>query len=623
MSDFNSPHRRLVAILAADVVGYSRLMEVDEVGTLNALKARRREIVEPLVARHQGRIFKVTGDAVLIEFSSPVNAVKCALDLQTGMARANKAVAEDRHLTLRVGINLGDVLIEGRDLYGDSVNVAARLESIAAPGGIMISGSTYDHVAHKVGIRFEDLGARQLKNIVRPVRVYCAAGTPTVVSGVVGMNGLADTPAMNGASKINGRHGASSPTVAADLLASDRPAVAVLPFVNMSEGPDQDFFCDGITENIITGLSRFRDLFVIASNSTFAYKGCAVNVQEISRDLGARYILEGSVRRGTEALRVNVRLIDGVTGRHLWAERYDRHIDCIFAVQDEVTALIVGTLASTHGGRLHKAWRRHGEDAGRKSGGTKNLPALSYFLRGMELLHSFNKESNRQARDLFEISAQLDPSYAKPLSKIAWCHMVDATFGWAEDAAAALEKGLEFASAAIAIDDDEAWGHHALAGYYMFKRRYGPAIAEYERAVARNPNDADTLTDYAWCLNYAGRPQAALELAHKAMRLNPYCPEWYMAQLGQIYFDARQYEDAVTTLSGLRNLDTVPIHLILAASHAALDQDEAARQAIAHVLELDPEASVTSWSTPERAPYKETRDLAHYRNKLRKAGLRE
>ncbi|MDY0884679.1 adenylate/guanylate cyclase domain-containing protein [Dongia soli] len=594
MSDFISPHPRLVAILAADVVGYSRLMEVDEVGTLNALKSRRREIVEPLVARHQGRIFKVTGDAVLIEFSSPVNAVKCAIELQAGMACANKAVAEDRHVNLRVGINLGDVLIEGRDLYGDSVNVAARLESIAAPGGIMISGSTYDHIANKVGIGFEDLGVRQLKNIARPVRVYRATGTPSVMN----------TP------------GISLRASTADLLATEKPTVAVLPFVNMSGNPDPDFFCDGMTENIITGLSRFRDLFVIASNSTFAYKGCAVNVQEVSRDLGARYILEGSVQRHTETLRVNVRLIDGLTGRHLWAERYDRHIDCIFAVQDEVTALIVGTLASTHGGRLNKAWR-HGEAAALRNGaanghahpaarddekgggGTKNLPALSYFLRGMELLHSFNKENNQRARELFEISAQLDPSYAKPVSKIAWCHMVDANFGWVEDAAAALEKGLEFASAAIAIDDDEAWGHHALAGYYMFKRRYGPAVAEYEKAVARNPNDADTLTDYAWCLDYAGRPKAALELAHKAMRLNPYCPEWYVAQLGQIYFDARQYEDAVTSLSGLRDLDTVPIHLILAASHAALDND-AARQAIAHVLELD---------------------LAHFRNKLRKAGL--
>ncbi|MET1027988.1 MAG: adenylate/guanylate cyclase domain-containing protein [Dongiaceae bacterium] len=585
MSDPISTNRRLATILAADVVGYSRLMELDEVGTLTTLKALRKDILEPLVARHQGRVFKITGDAVMIEFSSPVNAVQCAIELQLRMAEANSHLPDDRQVNLRIGINLGDVLIEGSDLYGDGVNIAARLERIAEPGGILISGSTYDHVTNKVRAQFDDLGIRILKNIAKPMHVYRATGTPRVA-------------------------------VPPGACTADKPAIAVLPFANMSEDPDQDYFSDAITENIITGLSRFRDLVVIASNSTFAYKGRAVKVQEASRELGARYILEGSVQRIADCVRITARLIDGTTGRHLWAERYDRGVEDIFAVQDEVTELIVGTLATSYGGRLRKAWQNRGE-----GGLTRNMLALDYFHRGMECLHSFTKDDNERARELFHQSAQLDPSYAKPLSKISWTHMLDATFGWSENAAASLEKGLEFAKAAIELDDDEAWGHHALAGYHMFNRRYDQAINAFEKAVSLNPNDPDTLTDFGWCLNYSGQAKEGLELARKAVRLNPHCPEWYIAQLGQIYFDARQYAEAIATLAGLRDLDTVPIRLTLAASHAALGQNEEAQKAIQRVFQLDPQATLDQWTGPERAPYKEPRDLEHFRDHLRKAGL--
>lgn len=585
MSESISQNRRLAAILAADVVGYSRLMEIDEVATLTALKTRRKAILEPLVAQHQGRIFKVTGDAVMIEFPSPVNAVQCAIELQVRMAAANGDLPDDRQVHLRIGVNLGDVLIEGSDLYGDSVNIAARLESLAEPGGILISGSTYEHVTNKVRACFDDLGTRILKNITKPVHVYRATGTPRV---------------------------------AVTTGAVDKPAIAVLPFVNMSEDQDQDYFSDAITENIITGLSRFRDLFVIASNSTFAYKGRSVNVQDVSRELGVRYILEGSVQRIADSVRITARLIDGMTGRHLWVERYDRCGEDIFALQDEVTELIVGTLATSYGGRLRKAWQNRGEGSL-----TRNMLALDYFHRGMESLNGFNKDDNEQARTLFQQSAHLDPSFAKPLSKISWTHMLDATFGWSENATESLAKGLEFAKAAIELDDDEAWGHHALAGYHMFNGRYDQAIGAFEKAVSLNPNDPDILTDFGWCLNYSGQAKDGLELARKAVRLNPHCPEWYIAQLGQIYFDARQYEEAIATLAGLRSLDTVPIRLTQAASHAALGHREEAARAIQRAFELDPQASLGRWTSAERAPYKEPKDLEHFRSNLRKAGLPE
>jgi adenylate cyclase len=585
ISQYISQDRRLAAILVADVVGYSRLMEIDDVETLTTLKARRREILEPLVATHHGRLFKVAGDAFFIEFASPVSAVQCAMDLQDRMATANGGLPRERHLHLRIGVNLGDVMIEGGDLYGDGVNVATRLESLAEPGGIVISGSVYDHVPIRIAVDCDDLGPHRLKNIAKPVRVYRVGG-------------MADV----------------SPVLATEV--AEKPVIAVLPFVNISEPGVQDRFCDGMTENVITGLSRFRDLVVIASNSTFAYKGRAMKVQDISSELEARYILEGSVQRIEDCLRITARLIDGLTGRHLWAERYDRCADNILALQDDVTGLIVGTLATTYGGRLRKAWQKR-----RENGVVRNMPSLDYFMRGMELLHNFNKEDNRRARELFQISAQLDPQFAKPLSKMAWSHLMEASFGWSADVEASLEKGLEFAIAAIDLDDDESWGHHALAGYHMFRRCYDQAIQAFERAVALNPNDADTLTDFGWCLNYAGRSLEGLDYARKAMRLNPHCPEWYVAQLGQIHFDARQYEEAITVLDGLRNLYTVPVGLAQAASHAALGHRDKARAAIRCVLQVDPQATLAHWTTPERAPYKEAADLAHFRLHLRKAGL--
>lgn len=579
--------RRLAAILAADVVCFSRLMEVDEVGTLAALKSRRKGVLEPLVARHQGRVFKVTGDGVLVEFASAVNAVQCAVELQKAFADANEDVADDRPIVLRIGVNIGDIIIEGSDLYGDGINIAARLEGMAEPGAVLVSDSVHGHVANKVGVHFDDLGLQNLKNIAKPVRVYRAGGTP----------GVAVTP---------------------DAHGGERPTIALLPFVNMTGDRAQDYIGDGLTESIITGLSRFRDLNVIASNSSFVYKGKAIKVQDASRELAAGYILEGSVQKAGNRVRITAQLIDGRTGRHIWAERYDRGIDDLFAVQDEVTGLIVGTLATSHGGRLRKAWQERGQ-----ASGTGNMLAMDYFLRGMEFLNRFTKEDNKRAIDAFAKSAELDPAYAKPVAKIAWAHYIDATLGWTASAEDSLAKGLEYAKAAIALDDDESWGHYALAGYHFCTGRFDLAINAYERALSLNPNDADILMDFAMCLCTAGRKKEALEQAQRAMSLNPHCPEWYVAQMGELYFETRRYAEAIAAFESLPSMETVRIRLIEAASHAALGHAEPARRAMERALQLDPQSNVRDCTSAERAPYNDPKDLEHFRENLRKAGLPE
>ena len=372
------PKRRLAVILAADVVGYSRLMEQDEAGTLATLKARRREVLEPLVARHRGRIFKIAGDSALAEFGSAVGAVQCAIDLQREMASANDALSDERSIVLRIGVNLGDVIVEGSDLYGDGVNIAARLEGMAEPGGILVSGTAYDHVRNKVSTGFDDLGVRNLKNIREPVRVFAVSGISHVRAAAV---------------------------------TADKPSIAILPFVNMSGDPGQTYFSDGVTEDIITELSRFPSLFVVARNSSFQYRDKAVDVRRIALELGVRYLVEGSVRKAANRVRITAQLIDAANGSHLWSERYDRSIDGLFEVQDEVTRTIVATLV----GRVEAA-----EMKGVRQRPTDNLHAYEALLRGIEHLRGQGDDDNRRARELFESAVALDPRYGLAHAYVPW-----------------------------------------------------------------------------------------------------------------------------------------------------------------------------------------------------------
>ncbi len=582
--------RRLAAILAADVVGYSRLIRADEEGTIAAFKTLRADLIDPILAEHNGRVVKLMGDGILVEFASVVDATHAAVEIQEAVAKHNVDLPGGRRIELRIGINLGDVVIDGDDIHGDGVNVAARLESRAQPGGLCVSGKVYEEVRDRTKLEFEDLGEQEFKNINRPVRVW-----QWVAGGSVGVS--------------------SSPSEES-LRLPDKPAIAVLPFTNMSGEPEKEYFADGITENIITNLSRFRDFFVIARNSTFAYKGKAVKIQDLSRELGVGYVLEGSVQRSADRIRITAQLIDGQTGGTLWSERYDRQLDDIFAVQDEVVERIVGTLASGYGGRLRKAWQRQARGAG-----TQNAKAFDLFMRGMDLFDRWTKEDMKAGRECFEAAIQLDPTYAKAYAKLAWSHLEDGIQGWNKDFEECLTKALACANKAIECEDEESWGHWALAGCFVFSLQHDRAIAEFERAVELNPNDADVLNDVGYCLSYAGRAEEALEFVRKAMRLNPHYPEWYLLQLGPIYFDARRYDEAIATIEGLRSLETVLSCLYLAASHAALGHADKAQKAMKRVLELDPLATLQKWTSARIAPYRNPKDLEHFRENLRKAGL--
>jgi adenylate cyclase len=570
--------RRLAAIVMADVVGFSQAMGADESGTLTILRDRHRNVILPAVSEHRGRVVKLMGDGILIEFGSAVNAVTCALEIQQRLAGTD--------LPLRFGINLGEVIEEGDDIYGDGVNVAARLEPLAPAGGICLSAKVYQEIFGRMEFSAEDLGDVPLKNIDRPVHVYRV------------------------------RSGSGDALPQPGETATDLPSIAVLPFTNMSGDPNQEYFSDGITENIITDLAKFRDLAVIARNSSFSYKGKSPNIQQVCRDLGARYVLEGSVQRSGARIRITAQLIEGATGRHLWAERYDRRVEDIFVVQDEVTETIVGTLASSYGGRLRKAW-----EARTPRGTARNYQAFDCFLRGLQAFDSFTQESVSNAREHFLEAIRINPEYARAFAKLAWTHLVDVIYGWTPAPEASLQSGLDAATASIVHDDDEAWGHWALAGYHLMQHHHDIAVAEFDRAISLNPNDADVLTDAAWCLSYAGQAADGLELATKAIRLNPHHPEWYLSQLGAIYFDLRRYSDAVATLNGIRELNTLLIHLYRAASLAALGQDNLAMADVEAALNLDPSASVARCTSALEAPYKNASDLQHFRGNLQNAGF--
>ena len=428
--------RRLAAILAADVVGYSRLMGEDEAGTLVALKARRREVVSPLVTEHHGRIIKVMGDGVLIEFASAVDAVTCAVEIQRHFFEANQSLPQERRIVLRIGIDLGDVIVEGSDIYGDGVNIAARLEALAEPGGICLSGKMYNEVRSKGGHAFEDMGDVALKNIAHPVRVFKVSTS------------------------------AEPPGADISLSLPTKPSIAVLPFTNMSGDPEQRYFADGITEDIITELSRARGLFVIARNSSFSYRDKAVDVRRIAHELNVRYIVEGSVRRMAARIRITAQLIDAVSGNHLWSERFDRNIDELFAIQDEVTQTIVSTMR----GRLEDAeiW-----NASRKR--TDSLSAYDCLLRGVEQLRAYGPDVNRRARELFEQAVALDPKYALAHAYLALSLVIENGYGNAS--ADIKQRALDTAMAAVRLDPRESRCHIFLGQVHRLRDEYDLAIS--------------------------------------------------------------------------------------------------------------------------------------------------
>jgi adenylate cyclase len=578
--------RRLAAVLAADVVGYSRLMEADEAGTLARLNTVRLELIDPAIANCKGRIVKTTGDGILVEFQSVTEALRCAVDFQERMARRNRDMSASRALLYRIGINLGDVIVEEGDIFGDGVNVAARLESIAEPGGICISGAVYDQVGDRLPIVYEDLGEQQVKNISRAIRVY-----------KVLLNGQTSAP-----TKVATEH--ASPTVSVR-----NPSIAVLPFVNMSGDPEQEFFADGLTEDIITELSRFRQLLVISRNAVFVHKGKPIKSQQIAREFGVDYIVEGSVRKAADRVRVTVQLIDGETEIHLWGERYDRKLEDIFAIQDEVTSAIAATLF----GRIEAA--RH-DQVQRKP--TENMAAYEYVLTGKVLHHRSNRESNAEAILMLNRAIDLDPNYAHAhawkacVTGQAWLH------GWCEDADASLQVILDELQTALSLDDNDADVHRILAALKLNFNEHDKAAYHQNRALSLNPNSDLIVVQQGEVLTWLGRPEEGIEWIRRAMRLNPYHPERFWSHLGRAQYTARAYADAIESFSKPTAPDHTH-HAFLAASSAQLGNRVAAIAHAREVLQRKQDFTVSSYL--QALHYQQPSDTEHVREGLLKAGL--
>ncbi|OBQ84273.1 adenylate/guanylate cyclase domain-containing protein [Mesorhizobium sp. WSM3873] len=587
-----SENRKLAAILAADVVGYSRLASEDEDRTLARLRALRSDLIDPIIAVHNGRVIKRTGDGALVEFRSVVDAVRCAIEVQNGMVERNAGVPQDRRIEFRIGIHLGDVVEESDgDLMGDGVNIASRLEGVAAPGAICLSEDAYRQVKARLDLSVSDLGSTQLKNIAEPIRVYSL------------QVGSAGTKA------------AATPETAASRPATAAPpklSIAVLPFANMSGDAEQDYFADGISEDIITALSKLSQLFVIARNSSFTFKGQNVHVQEVGSKLGVRHVLEGSVRKSGNRVRITAQLIDAASGGHLWAERFDRDLTDIFAVQDDVTQQIVGALALnlTEGDRQRLAPEY-----------ARNTQAYDYFMRGRELWHRLTKETNVAARDLLQRAIELDPKFASAHAFLALTHGLDHLNRWSASPPESMAQAEEAATRAVTLDDSDPWAHWALAIVKLYTRRHDEAIDEAEHAIALNPNFAEGHVILGEALHYSGRSEQALESYARGKTLNPYFPDVLLHFQALASFQLGRYEEAVDLLLQrlARNAVTDVSRALLAASYGHLGRFAEAREAWQEVLRVNPDYSLDY--RRKVLPYKNPADFELIVDGLRKAGI--
>ncbi|WP_249129474.1 adenylate/guanylate cyclase domain-containing protein [Bradyrhizobium sp. AUGA SZCCT0283] len=582
--------RRLAAILAADVAGSCRLIGIDEEGTLARLKALRRTLFDPKIAEHHGRVVKNTGDGAIAEFASVVDAVRCADEIQRGMAEQNIDVPQDKRIELRIGIHVGDIIIEENDIFGDGVNIAVRLEGIAEPGGINISDDARRQIRGKVDVTFEDLGSQSLKNIAEPMRVWRVPYGRAV-------------PAVPTRLRVD------------DALAlPDKPSIAVLPFTNLSSDPEQDYFADGMVDDIITALSHFKALFVIARNSSFTYKGRAVDVKQVGRELGVRYVLEGSVRKAANRVRITGQLVDTATGAHLWAERFDGGLGDVFDLQDQVTESVVGAIAPA----VEKA---EIERAKRKP--TDSLDAYALYLRGLARLYQFaGRQANDEALRLFNSAIELDPDFASAYGRAAFCYVAAQGNSWISITANEIAEVQRLAQRAVELGNDDAiaLAHSGYALAYVV-RDLGLGAALIDRALLLNSNLAEAWCFGGWVKIFLGEPEAAIERFSRAMRLSPLDPFVTGMRNGTAYanFLLGRYDEAASwaAMALQDKPDFQPGLRTAAASNAMAGRPEQAQKAMARLRELNPALRVSNLKDV-LSPY-----LSRYQEGLRRAGLPE
>ncbi|HYC15548.1 MAG TPA: adenylate/guanylate cyclase domain-containing protein [Stellaceae bacterium] len=581
--------RRLAAILAADVAGYSRLMGADEEGTHRQLKAHRKELIDPKIAEHRGRIVKSTGDGILVEFVSVVDAVRCAVDIQRGMGERNAVVPQEGRIDLRIGINVGDIISDGGDIYGDGVNVAARLEALAEPGGIYVSRVVHDQVCDKLSFGFEDMGEQTVKNIARPVGVHrVRLSEHSIPQRAAGPSGQVEQPI------------------------SDRPALAVLPFVNMSGDPEQEFFADGISEDIITGLSKLRWFFVIARNSSFSYKGKSIDVKRAARELGVRYVLEGSVRKGGNRVRITAQLIDAVTGNHVWADHYDGELSDIFGLQDEITKKVVAVIEP----KLLEA-----EGLRSQSRSADDLGAWEMVIRANSLFWRLTKTEITSAIELLQRAVERYPNYAPAHSLLAFLMLVSGYVG-SRLTEAQLKQADSLAARAAELDDSDPAAHVALGFAAFMRKQTNIAASEFHHALSLNPNFAAAHGYLGWTLAFDGQADLAKAHLEEAMRLSPHDPQnaIFNTGLAIVHYFAGRYADAVEySRKALQQRTTFTAgYRIHVASLAQAGRIDEAREALARLKESLPELSV-AW-IEQNVPYAPG-PMARFLEGMRKAGL--
>ena len=575
--------------MSADVAGYSRLMEADEVGTLTRLKSHREALIDGAISEHRGRIVKEMGDGLLVEFPSVVEAVQCAVEIQGEMAARNAEVPQDRRIVFRIGINVGDVIVTGDDIHGDGVNVAARIEALTPPGGICISRSARDQVRDKLDLALEDLGEHQVKNIARPVRVFRVPveGTEPTAGASVG--------------------GTAAPSL------PDKPSIAVLPFDNMSGDPEQEYFADGMTEDLITDLSKLSGLLVIGRNSSFVYKGTSVDLRQVGRELGVHYVLEGSVRKAGNRVRINAQLIDAQSGHHVWAERHDGTLDDVFELQDEITGRIVSALSvQLTGGEKDRLTSQY----------TAIPEAHDWFMRGRIRYREPGPKANAEAHGMFDQALARDSGFAWALAIRSYVKFHAWFFQW-NTAPDALAEALADAERAAALDPDLAAAHSYLGWMHMWGEGHDRALAEHQRALALDPNFSEGYMWYASTLIYSGRPELAIEPTERAMRLDPHFPPVFLINYGNMYLQTGRYAEAERHLNVvIEKAPDFPVsYIFLAAVRAAAGDEEGARRAGANILKRMPGATASALS--HQFPCAKPEHLARMVDGLRTAGLPE